>query len=41
MEVLDSAGKKNGPRRSRTCDPLIKRPGVRAYDGPALAGIAW
>jgi integrase len=24
MEVLDSAGKKNGPRRSRTCDPLIK-----------------
>src|SRR4029453_12543999 len=31
----------DGPRRSRTCDPLIKRPGVRAYDGPALAGIAW
>jgi hypothetical protein len=23
-EVLDSAGEKNGPRRSRTCDPLIK-----------------
>jgi hypothetical protein len=23
-EVLDSAGEKNGPRRDRTCDPLIK-----------------
>jgi len=25
-EVLDSAGEKNGPRRDRTCDPLIKSP---------------
>ena len=23
-EVLDSAGERNGPRRDRTCDPLIK-----------------
>jgi integrase len=26
-EVLDSPNKRNGPRRSRTCDPLIKSPG--------------